>query len=234
MVYFQETRQPLFRVPAAVLLLIGAIVAAHVVRVFFFAANSEQIFYEYGFVPARYSPTYLAAHHLNPGSLIDRVVPFVSHLFLHGNWTHLAMNMVWLLAFGAVVARRFGPWLFFLFFFVCGIAGAATHMALNWASDVATIGASGAISGLMAAGFRMLSYPPGAPPRADLLPLLSRPVLGISAVWMILNAVLGITGFGAGPDLVTNIAWQAHLGGFLAGLLLAGPFDRLRPRFLPA
>jgi membrane associated rhomboid family serine protease len=234
MVYFQETRQPFFRVPGAALFLIGAIVLAHVVRVFFFSSLSQQLFYEYGFVPARYSAAYLAAHHLNPGGWIDRALPFVSHLFLHGNWTHLAMNMVWLLAFGSVVARRFGPWLFFLFFLVCGLAGATAHLALNWGSDVPTIGASGAISGLMAAGFRMISYPPGAPERATLLPLLSRPIVGISVVWIALNAILGMTGFGAGPDVVTNIAWQAHLGGFIAGLLLSGPFDRLRPHFSAA
>ncbi|MBI3676798.1 MAG: rhomboid family intramembrane serine protease [Proteobacteria bacterium] len=230
MVHFQETRQPFFRVPGAVLVLIGVIVAAHLLRVFVFPEYSDKLFVEYGFIPARYSAAYLAAHHYNPGTWFERVVPFVSHLFLHGNWTHLAINMIWLLPFGAVVARRFGPWLFFLFFLVCGVAGAVTHMALNWGSDIPTIGASGAISGLMAAGFRMMSYPPGAPEREELLPLLSRPILGISAVWIALNAVLGMTGFGAGPDVVTNIAWQAHLGGFVAGLLLSGLFDRFRPR----
>lgn len=233
MVYFQETRQPFLRVPAVVLLLIGVIVLAHVLRVFVFPEYSDDLFRLYGFVPARYSAAYLAATHHNPGTLLERAIPFVSYVFLHGNWTHLIINMAWLLPFGAAVARRFGPWLFLLFFFVCGIAGAGTHMVLNWGSEAPTIGASGAISGLMAAGIRMMSFPPDAPPRADLLSILSPVVLGFSAIWIVLNAVLGITGFGAGPDVVTNIAWQAHLGGFLAGLLLTGLFDQFRPRFLP-
>jgi membrane associated rhomboid family serine protease len=229
MAYFQETRQPLFRVPVAALVLMAAMVLAHLLRVFVYSDYPERlIFAEYGFVPARYSPVYLTAHHLNPGTWLERALPFVTHLFLHGNWTHLIVNVIWLFLSGAAVARRFGPWLYILFFFTCGIAGALTHLAFNWDSTIPAIGASGAISGVMGARFRMLVFSSGAPERAELLPLLSPLILLISVLWIAINTVLGTTGIGVGPGVV--IAWEAHLGGYLAGMLLSGPFDHLNRR----
>ena len=99
---------------------------------------------------------FLAAHNADPGGWLERAIPFVSYMGLHNDLTHLAINSLWLLAFGPIVARRFGGFLFLLFFLVCGVAGAATHLAFNWGSLVPVIGASGAISGLMAAGLRLL------------------------------------------------------------------------------
>jgi membrane associated rhomboid family serine protease len=138
------------------------------------------------------------------------------------------LNCVWLVPFGAIVARRFGGLLFFLFFLVCGIAGAATYLAFNWGSSDPVVGASGAISGLMAAGFRILRYP-FVPESTDgpLEPLFSSRIILASAIWVAINVVAGVTGLGAGPGPQV-IAWQAHLGGYAAGLLLAGPFLALR------
>jgi membrane associated rhomboid family serine protease len=115
--------------------------------------------------------------------------------------------------------------LFLLFFLICGVAGAAAHLAAYWGSTAPVIGASGAVSGLMAAGFRMLPSGSGDDPAA-LAPLFSRRILAWTAVWAAINAFAGITGFGAGPGPAV-IAWGAHLGGYAAGLVLAGPFDRL-------
>ena len=167
----------------------------------------------------------------NPGTLWERAIPFVSYMGLHGNWTHLIINCLFLLAFGPIVARRFGTVLFFLFFLVCGVVAALCYLALNWGSPVPVVGASGAISGLMAAAIRML---PGQAPwvqqgEAPLAPLLSRQILVFTALWVAVNLMTAFTGFGLGGE-GGLIAWQAHLGGFLAGLLLSIPFDRLRPR----
>jgi len=223
-------RQPIFRAPAVVLWLIGLLAALHLARISR-PALSDALVYEYGLYPLRYSHAFLESHMANPGTLWERVVPFLSYLGLHGSWMHLIINCLWLLAFGPIVARRFGNVLFLLFFLACGVAAALCYLALNWGSPVPVVGASGAISGLMAAAIRML---PGQAPwvtqsEAPLAPLLSRQILVFSAIWAGINLLTALTGLGVGGESGL-IAWQAHLGGFLAGLLLCGPLDRLRPR----
>ena len=127
-----------------------------------------------------------------------------------------------------MVARRYHAVVFFIFFLVCGVAGAAAHLAFNWGSPLAVIGASGAISGLMGAGFRMMGPPQlrRGGEAQPLAPILSPRILLWSAVWVGVNILAGVTGLGTGVQ-VALIAWQAHLGGYFAGLLLAGPFATL-------
>ena len=211
--------------------LIGALGALHLARLSRPSAQSDALIYEFGLYPLRYSRAFLESHMANPGTLWERAVPFVSYMGLHGSWAHLIVNCCFLLAFGPIVARRFGNILFFLFFLVCGIAAATCYLALNWGSPVPVVGASGAISGLMAAAIRML---PGQAPwvaqsEAPLAPLLSRQILVFTALWAAINLMTAVTGLGMGGE-GGLIAWQAHLGGFLTGLLLCDPFDRMRPR----
>lgn len=213
----QPPREPFLHAPASVLWLIAFIVAAHVARVLSPEPVSDAILLHYGFVPARY---------VQGGSLLPLLIPFVSYNFLHADFVHLGVNCLWLLVFGPVVARRYGGALFLGFFLICGITGAAAYLALNWGSPDGVIGASGAISGLMGAAIRMLPWP-GAARTRPLAPIFSRPVLLFSAFWVFTNFLIGITGFGAMGE-IHQVAWQAHLGGYVAGLLLAGVFDRLR------
>jgi membrane associated rhomboid family serine protease len=215
--------QPIFRAPAVVLVLIALLVAAHGARTLLLdPAASSDLIVTYAFIPARYAL---------PGSFWDQAIPFVSYMALHGDWAHVTINCLWLLAFGPIVVRRFGTPLFLLFSLLCGVAAALTHLALNWGGIDPVVGASGAISGLMAAGLRLL---PGRFPWAipgGLAPIFSRQILTFSIAWAVLNVVVGLIGGGfLGSE--GAIAWQAHLGGYLAGLLLAGPFDALRPRSL--
>ena len=225
------TRQPVFRAPPVVISLIAILVAAHGARAMVAPNISAELINQFAFIPARYSPAFLAMHNADPGGWLAQAVPFVSYMALHNDITHLIINSLWLLAFGPIVARRFGGFLFLLFFVTCGVAGALTHLVFNWGSLVPVIGASGAISGLMAAGLRLL--PAQAPwARADaeeMAPIFSRQILVFTAIWMAINLAAGLTGLGMGGE-AGLIAWQAHLGGYLAGLFLAGPFDRLRPR----
>ena len=221
--YQSARREPFLRAPPVVLLLIALLILIEAALQFLPPAVSGALLVEYGFTPARYSQAFLSTHHLDGGGTFEKAFDFVSYTFLHGSWPHVLINCVWLLAFGSVVARRFGPLLFLLFFVICGVAGAAAHLALNWGSIAPVIGASAAVSGLMAAAFRMMAVPPHGP----LEPLFSRRILVWSAIWVAMNVAAGLTGLGAGPG-VQLIAWQAHLGGYFAGLLLAGPFDALR------
>lgn len=209
-------RQPAFNVPAVVWGLIALLVAAHAGRLWLGEPAASDLIIRFAFIPARYTVA---------GGLADKLIPFVSYMALHGNWAHLALNSVWLLAFGPIVARRFGAALFLLFFVIAGVAGAAVFLALNWGGPDPVVGASGAISGLMAAGVRLL--PLSAPFRLDNkpAPIISRQVLSFTGVWVLVNLVAGLLGF---PLAGTGaIAWQVHLGGYFAGLLLTGPFDRL-------
>jgi membrane associated rhomboid family serine protease len=245
MAFFQDpARQPAVRLPAATLGLVVVLVAAHVARIMATPAVQRAIIVNYAFFPARYSKAFLAAHGLDPGSLWDRSIPFVSYIFLHANFTHLLLNCVWLLPFGAITARRFGVLEFYAFFLICGVAGAAAHLATHWGSPDYAIGASAAIAGLMAAGFRLLPFADATrkngepqsgvtyPTLPPILPILSPRVLLWSALVIAIFTFAGVTGLGSGPG-VQVVAWQAHIGGYLAGLVLAGPFDQLRLKLRP-
>ena len=225
-------RQPVFRAPAVVLLLIGLLVALHVARTLLPPGQSLVWVDRFAFIPAHYGSLFRSQHGIG---LLSLGLPFLSYMAIHNDYTHLAINCLWLFAFGPIVARRFGTMLFLLFFIVCGVLAAATHLAYNWGSLDPVIGASGAISGLMAAGMRLLPTvrpawaADGPPTEAPMLPLWSRQIVLFTLVWAALNIVAGFTGLGMAGE-VGLIAWQAHLGGYAAGLLLSGPFDVLRPQ----
>lgn len=214
-----------------VLWLIAILCLAHVARMSASPSGQLQILSNYAFIPARYSRAFLQSRMLDPGSVLDRIIPFVSYIGLHNDFTHLGINCLWLLAFGPIVARRFGSMLFLVFFVICGVAAAGTYLACNWGSDIPVVGASGAISGLMGAALRML--PRNTPWQlmgdAPLAPILSRQMLVFSVLWVGVNLLAAFTGFGMAGES-GMIAWQAHLGGYAAGVFLATPFDALRPR----
>ncbi|HEY1962769.1 MAG TPA: rhomboid family intramembrane serine protease [Rhizomicrobium sp.] len=213
------------RIPVALTLLLAALIAAHALRVFGPAWLSNAILTNCALVPARYDPAWLAAHAVDAGSWIEQALPFVGYAFVHANWEHLGLNCIWLLPFGTAVARRLGPTLFLLLFLICAIAGAALHIAVYWGSESPVIGASAAVSGMMGAAFRMMLTEPGE----ALAPLLSRRILIWSVVWLGMNLVAGVLGLGT-DQRVQIVAWEAHMGGYFAGLLLIGPLDALRRR----
>lgn len=159
--------------------------------------------------------------------------------FLHGDWTHLAVNVLSLAAFGAPVARRFGDGRFLAFLAVASVSGAAAYVAAHALDAAPVIGASAAISGTMGAVTRF-AFMPGAPlgerrvgARGDgeagagstpLIELASnRRAAFFVVVWFGVNLMVGMFPDTAG--VASAIAWEAHMGGFVAGLLLFGLFD---------
>ena len=153
----------------------------------------------------------------------------VSHIFVHAGWTHLVMNCLFILAFGAPVARFLGPSLagalsFWLFFLVCGVVAGAGYASAEEIMarfglgrlDFALVGASGAASGLMGAAARLIEG------RGRLGPLAGRTVVGMSVVWILINLALGLTGMTPGTA-GAPVAWQAHILGYFAGLFLIAP-----------
>jgi membrane associated rhomboid family serine protease len=154
-----------------------------------------------------------------------RQFTLVTCLFVHGGWLHAGMNAVGALAFGAPVARLLGTRAggalsFALFYLVCGVLSGLGYVAVNAHSQAGLVGASGAVSGLFGAASRLIERPPA------LSPLTSRVVIGSAAAWLIVNMVLGLTGLAPGVGSML-IAWQAHVFGYAAGLILIGPWARL-------
>ncbi|HWU25567.1 MAG TPA: rhomboid family intramembrane serine protease [Rhizomicrobium sp.] len=233
----EPERQPFLRIPAATTGLIVVLVAAYVAAAFVSPTLSSAIIANYAFFPARYSHAFLVAHSMDPGTAWDRAVPFVSYIFIHANLAHLAVNCAFLLPFGSVVERRFGVLVYYVFFLVCGIGGAVGHLVTHWGSPEYAIGASAAISGLVAAAFRIVAPLEAgevqtfsdavngeARMQRPLAPLASPRLATWSLMFIAINVVLGRQ-FGFGPD-AQLVAWQAHIGGFLTGLVLADIFDR--------
>jgi membrane associated rhomboid family serine protease len=159
-------------------------------------------------------------------------------MVVHAGWVHLIVNLLWMLAFGSAVARRVGDLKFICFSLLCGIAGAFTHLAFHYGDMAPVVGASAAISGQMAGALRFIFRAPGTPsPRTvDFLsaPLMTlgqtlsdRRIIAFLVFWVAINAYFGISAVRiAGQE--GGIAWEAHIGGFLCGLLLFGLFDKGR------
>jgi membrane associated rhomboid family serine protease len=235
MAFFQDqrpSREPFLNAPAIIFLLIGVLVAAHVIRVMLPPPWPQYLLFEFAFIPARYSETALAASGIPPPGLAGKVIPFISYMFLHGDYTHLAINSLWLLAFGPIVAKRLKTTKFLLFFLFCGVVSAAAHLVVYFGAVEQVVGASGAISGLMGAAIRIfygrLFFGRNTPEGqiSPLAPIFSRPIIGFTAVWLLANFVAGVTGLGL-TDATASVAWVAHLGGYFAGLFGITVFDRL-------
>ena len=233
MAFFQDNRpprEPFLNAPPTVLWLIGLLLATHAVRVFLPGSLSEDVLVEYALTPARYAAAF--AQGIPPDSALGLLIPFITYMFLHADLTHVGLNSLWLLVFGPIVARRLGPLKFLLFFLSCGIVAALLHLAVYWGSPMAVVGASGGVSGLMAAGMRIL-YGRFYPDADGLAPIFSKPIMTFSGVWIVANVVSGIFKLGVSDDL-TLIAWVAHLGGYFAGLIMIGPFSRRAAGAIPS
>ena len=162
----------------------------------------------------------------------------VTYSFLHGSWEHVIFNSLWLLAFGTPVIRRFGTVRFVVFFCVTAAMSAAFHAALNLTDVSVLVGASGSVSALTAAALRFamndgfanlgasnIAWHEPAKPLSSAL--RNRQVLIFIAVWFGIN-LLGGLGVPVGGGDGLKIAWEAHVGGFLAGLLLFSLFDPIK------
>ncbi len=157
------------------------------------------------------------------------VTPFTS-MFLHGGWAHLLGNMLALYVFGDNVEDRLGSGRYLVFYLLCGLVAAFAHVVINAVSTVPTIGASGAISGVLAA--YLVFYPTARV--ITLVPLFFLPwfvqipatiYLGFWFLSQLLNGVLTVV---KGQQAMGGVAWWAHVGGFLAGLVF-GPLFARRP-----
>jgi membrane associated rhomboid family serine protease len=154
-------------------------------------------------------------------------------LFMHGSWGHVLFNSVFAVAFGAPVARLFGLGVrgvvgFFAFFLICGVIGNLGFALVHAHGRTPVIGASGAIAGFMGAASRLLDRRTPDGGVAGLAPFTSRTVVAMAAAWVTINVVVGVLGVDIGFGAAGQpVAWEAHLFGYAAGLLLIGPAARL-------
>jgi rhomboid family protein len=178
----------------------------------------EQFFYLFGMVPARYShPEWARAI----GFPVDDYWPFLTSMFLHAGWLHLISNMWTLWLFGKAVEDRMGRMRFLLFYLLTGVAAGLTHWFTNVDSTMPAVGASGAIAGVLGAYF--ILYPHARIivmfPVIFLPFFFELPALIYIGFWF-LGQVFSGTLSVLGPDDVGGVAWWAHVGGFLAGVVL--------------
>jgi membrane associated rhomboid family serine protease len=230
-------REPIFNLPAPIVATVAVLVLVHVARILLLTDEQDVDFVlTFGFIPARYGSE-VAIGPLLGGFGAD-LWTFFTYAFIHADWTHLGLNLAWLIPLGSAVARRFGAWRYTLFMLTTAAVGAMTHLATHLGAVEPMIGASAAISGAMAAAMRFVfqrggrigffrdsadaARLPVQPLRAT---LLDPRFLLFLATWIGLNALFGSGTITFGAEAGQEIAWQAHVGGFFAGLFLFKAFD---------
>ena len=179
------------------------------VLVFLLELNSgEEFIQRWAFVPSRF--------------LSDPIGDFATlftSMFMHAGWAHLLGNMLYLWIFGDNVEDRLGHVLYFVFYILCGLAATFAQMAISLGSTVANVGASGAIAGVLGAYLVMF-------PGKRVSVLMGRAVVPMSALiviglWIVLQIFSQISVFTAGSQGEGGVAYMAHIGGFVAGLVMA-------------
>jgi len=172
----------------------------------------------YGVIPARYSPTALVAL---PARLT--LAPIFVSMFLHGGWLHLLGNMLFLFVFGRSIEDRFGHLPFLMLYLISGVAAAVAQILVNSGSRLPSIGASGAIAGVLGAYF--ISYP-GAR-ITTLIPLfiffwrVQIPAILFLGYWFLIQFAAGFQTLSIQTATAGGVAWWAHIGGFAAGAFMA-------------
>ena len=211
-----QERQPALNIPASIVAVLAACFVIHLAQNYLTSQENSLLILFYGaFIPARYGESLGWEAFTSPAT----------YSLLHGSFGHLLNNSVWLIAFGSPVAKAMSNTRFALFWIACSAIAALFHYLADPSSLAPMIGASGAVSGMMGAaaraGFRLRADSVG---RAVILPpiarlLRSRSVLMFLGLYLLINVGIGIFGSANGSP-IANIAWQAHIGGLIAGFLL--------------
>ncbi len=192
-----------------------ALVAANIV-VFLYQITlthraQDALAHVYGTVPIHYAQLLAGRGHLE-----SALIPLFTSMFLHGGPAHLLGNMLFLWIFGDNVEDFFGHIGYLAFYLFCGVTSGLTHILFNLHSSVPAVGASGAISGVL--GAYLLLYPSNRVLTLILIFVVPLPAFIILGYWFLLQFAAGLSSLGAAAT--GGVAWWAHIGGFLTGLLI--------------
>ncbi|MBF7082187.1 rhomboid family intramembrane serine protease [Desulfallas sp. Bu1-1] len=174
----------------------------------------NQIFYTYGLIPADVLNTIFTGAPLTPV-----LINFITATFIHGGWVHVIGNMLFLWVFGDNVEDRLGHFKYLLFYLLAGIAGGVVHVITNPASTIPVVGASGAVAGVL--GAYIIAFPRSRilalVPIIIIFTLMEIPAVIFIALWFFIQLFNGVASLGGAAN---PVAWWAHVGGFLMGMLL--------------
>ena len=227
-------REPVFLLPGAVTAMIGVLVAIHLASTFVLNPDGmAQLVFWFAFQPLRI---------LAGASDIALAVPLIwtpfTHALMHGGWEHLLFNVAWFAIFATPVTRRYGAGPMLAIFFVSAAAGAAFFAATTLTSGAYLIGASGGVSVLTGAAVRFIFQPVivAQHPETGQRVIVGRKLASFAdmwrdtrtrsfvLIWVVLNAAVPLLPLFTGASVA--VAWQAHLGGFIAGIAMVGLFER--------
>lgn len=214
---------PSSRYPIVTVSIIAVNVLAFVYQLTISSGQQLQGFvYSFGMVPARLTASEAFAQYDLPSFWLT----LVTSMFLHGGLAHLFGNMLYMWVFADNVEDRMGPWRFLLFYMICGAGAGLVHVFFNPDSTVPTIGASGAVSGVL--GAYLLLYPRARVlvlvPLLLIWPIIELPAMLVLGAWFLLQLLSGVGEQGA--EQISGVAWWAHVGGFVVGFLLVHFFDQ--------
>jgi len=184
----------------------------------------DRALFSVAFIPARFW--------MSPNVSANIIRMFIS-MFLHGGWLHLGGNMLYLWIFGDNIEDRLGHFRYFLFYLLCGIAATMAHAVMNPGSRVPSIGASGAIAGVL--GAYLLLFPRARV--TTLIPIFffitirEIPAVIVLGLWFVLQLFVGVTSLSAADAASQGgVAYFAHIGGFVAGMILVALMGGFRRR----
>lgn len=207
------------------ILLIVVNVAVFIYQLTLVPGRLESFIQLNGVVPVRLAQ---AGH---PAELVAAGRSLLVSMFIHGGWFHVFGNMLYLWVFGDNVEDRMGHLRFLGFYLLCGLGASVAHLFTNWGSTVPAIGASGAVAGVL--GAYLIRYPfariATIVPLFLFWPIVELPALVVLGSWFVVQLLNGSAAIAAAAQ-TTGVAWWAHVGGFVAGLLLLPLFERPQPR----
>lgn len=183
-------------------------------------SHLDKFIFAYSVIPAKY----FHLGQVDRWNIVDRFLPLFTSLFLHGGWLHLIGNMIYLWIFGDNVEDMMGHIKYLLFYLLCGLGANYAHLYTNASSPIPTIGASGAIAGVM--GAYIVLFPRSRVwtlfPIFFFIQIVQVPAFAFIGFWFLMQFFMGFFSLG----LQGGVAWWAHIGGFAVGALLVFIFKK--------